>query len=57
MQLLVSGGYYAALVKGALDLMGHGVGAPRDPIMPLRGDLLEAMRQTLAARTAASVAR
>jgi 4-hydroxy-tetrahydrodipicolinate synthase len=56
MQLLVSGGYYAALVKGALELMGHGVGVPRDPIMPLRGGLLEAMKQTLAARAETSVA-
>jgi 4-hydroxy-tetrahydrodipicolinate synthase len=47
MQLLVSGGYYAALVKGAMELQGHGVGVPRDPIMPLRGDLLTAMRDVL----------
>ena len=47
MQLLVSGGYYAALVKGALELQGNGVGVPRDPIMPLRGELLAAMRDVL----------
>jgi 4-hydroxy-tetrahydrodipicolinate synthase len=47
LQLLVSGGYYAALVKGAMELQGNGVGVPRDPIMPLRGELLEAMRRVL----------
>jgi 4-hydroxy-tetrahydrodipicolinate synthase len=56
MELLVSGGYYAALVKGALALMGHDVGVPRDPIMPLRGELLEAMKQVLARRAGATVA-
>ena len=52
MQLLVSGGYYAALVKGALDILGHGVGVPRDPIRPLRGSLLDQMRAVLATRAA-----
>jgi 4-hydroxy-tetrahydrodipicolinate synthase len=56
MELLVSGGYYAALVKGALALMGHDVGVPRDPIMPLRGELLEAMKQVLARRAGATIA-
>ena len=55
MQLLVSGGYYAALVKGALELLGHGVGIPRDPIMPLRGDILASMKAVLAARAQTTI--
>ncbi len=54
MQLLVSGGYYAALVKGALEILGHGVGVPRDPILPLRGDLLAEMQSVLASRAVVS---
>jgi 4-hydroxy-tetrahydrodipicolinate synthase len=48
LQFLVSGGYYAALVKGGLELLDLPAGAPRLPILPLRGERLEQLRGILA---------
>jgi 4-hydroxy-tetrahydrodipicolinate synthase len=48
LQFLLSGGYYAALVKGGLELLGQSAGAPRLPILPLRGEMLEELETILA---------
>ena len=48
LQFLLSGGYYAALVKGGLDLLGRSAGQPRLPILPLRGEMLDELRGILA---------
>jgi 4-hydroxy-tetrahydrodipicolinate synthase len=53
LRFLVSGGYYAALVKGGLDLMGAPVGHPRLPILPLRGEMRAELDTILASRSPA----
>jgi 4-hydroxy-tetrahydrodipicolinate synthase len=47
LQFLLSGGYYAALVKGGLELLGESAGVPRLPILPLRGEMLEQLTHIL----------
>jgi 4-hydroxy-tetrahydrodipicolinate synthase len=47
MQFLVSGGYVTG-VKGALDLLGRSVGAPREPIEPLGDDRADELKGILA---------
>ena len=49
LQFLLAGGFYAALVKGGLELIGSPVGEPRLPVLPLRGERLEELRSILAA--------
>jgi 4-hydroxy-tetrahydrodipicolinate synthase len=56
LRFLLSGGYYAALVKGGLDLMGAPVGHPRLPILPLRGEMRAELGEILAARSPAPAA-
>jgi 4-hydroxy-tetrahydrodipicolinate synthase len=46
MQFLVSGGYVTG-VKGALELLGRSVGAPRAPIEPLGGDRADKLKAIL----------
>ena len=48
LQFLLAGGYYAALVKGALQLIDVPAGDPRLPILPLRGERREELRRILA---------
>jgi 4-hydroxy-tetrahydrodipicolinate synthase len=47
LQFLLSGGYYAALVKGGLEILGDSAGAPRLPILPLRGEMLVELQEIL----------
>lgn len=47
LQFLLSGAYYPAIVKAALALLGKPGGEPRLPVLPIRGDRLEALRRTL----------
>jgi 4-hydroxy-tetrahydrodipicolinate synthase len=56
LQFLLSGGYYAALVKGGLELLGEPAGVPRLPILPLRGEMLDELKEIVAALPARAAA-
>jgi 4-hydroxy-tetrahydrodipicolinate synthase len=48
MQFLTVEGHYAALVKGALELIGEPAGTPRPPVEALRGDVRDRFAAVLA---------
>jgi 4-hydroxy-tetrahydrodipicolinate synthase len=56
LRFLLSGGYYPALVKGGLDLLGDSIGNPRLPILPLRGADRDAFSAILEERSAPALA-
>lgn len=47
LQFLLAGGFYAALVKGGLELVGASAGEPRKPVLALHGERLEELRSIL----------
>lgn len=47
-QTLMSTGTWPSALKAALNLLGLNAGVPREPVLPLAGDDLEKLRQTMA---------
>jgi 4-hydroxy-tetrahydrodipicolinate synthase len=56
LQFLLSGGYYAALVKAGLEIVGRPAGYPRAPILPLGGERRAALKGLLAGITSSAAA-
>jgi 4-hydroxy-tetrahydrodipicolinate synthase len=47
LRLIEGGGKYTQLVKAGCNAMGHSVGPPRQPLLPIKGQELEDLKQIL----------
>ncbi|MHC4456347.1 MAG: dihydrodipicolinate synthase family protein, partial [Planctomycetota bacterium] len=47
LRLIEGGGKYTQLIKDACGVMGHPVGPPREPLLPIKGEELQGLKQIL----------